>query len=562
VPLLSAIAGATVYAVMSIAGAMVLGLITDDVITPAFADGVSDADLWSAVALVLVIAAIRSIGVSSRRYFAGMTTRRMQATWRRRLAATYLGLPLARTRQLPTGELLAHVDNDVIVGTEALGPLPFAIGVVVLVFFSTISLAVIDVWLLVVGLALFPSITWLSHAYSQRVVGPATEVQERVADVSAIVHESVDGALVVKTLGRESEESRRLDEAAEALRVARVRFGRMRAVFEPILDALPSLGSVILLGVGAWRVSTGSISTGDVIQALALFQVLAFPMRVLGYFLEELPLSVVASERLDRITSEPTFEPPEQPRRLPEGALSLSVDHLSVTLDGHDVLRDVSFTIEPGEVVALVGATGSGKSTLVAAIAGLLPRHGGSVILGGEPLDEVDPESLHQALGLVFQEAFLFADTVGSNIDVSSQVSPEEIIEAAEAAQAHQFISVMPSGYQTLLGERGVSLSGGQRQRTALARALARRPQFLVLDDATSAVDPLVEEAILAGLRNQLDTTALIVANRVSTIALADRVLFLDDGHIAAVGPHDELLSTTPAYARLVRAYEDSGVQL
>jgi ABC-type multidrug transport system fused ATPase/permease subunit len=393
------------------------------------------------------------------------------------------------------------------------------------------------------------------------VVGPATAVQERVAEVSAIVHESVDGALVVKTLGQESAEAARLGAAAERLRAARVRFGNMRAVFEPLLDAVPTLGSIILLVIGAWRVSTGTVTAGEVVQALALFQLLAFPMRVLGYFLEELPHSLVASERLDRITAEPLAEPPAMPTPLPPGPLGVEVDGLGLSFDDHVVLRDVNLSIAPGEVVALVGATGSGKSTLAWMIAGLTAPNAGVVRIGGVPIDEIDPEELSDAVAMVFQEAFLFADELRTNIDVEAALEEHRVVSAAQVAQAHEFISALPGGYATLVGERGVTLSGGQRQRTALARALVRRPRVLLLDDATSAVDPVVEEAILTGLRRELDMTALIVAHRLSTIALADRVLFLDDGSIAAEGGHADLLMTVPAYARLVRAYEEQEAQ-
>jgi len=557
VPLTIAIAGSTLYALMSVLGAIVLGRVTDEVVTPAFQTGVDTADLWMAGAAIMGVAVLRSLGVVARRYFAGMTNRRMQVTWRNRLADTYLGMPLSRLRQLPTGELLAHADNDVVVSTEAISPLPFAIGVVVLVVFATISLATVDVWFLLVALVLFPAVTWMSHVYSQRVVGPATTVQERVAEVSAIVHESVDGALVVKTLGLESDEEARLGAAAEQLRAARVRFGNMRAVFEPLLDSVPTLGSIILLALGAWRVSTDTLTTGQVVQALALFQLLAFPMRVLGYFLEELPHSLVAAERLDRITAEPLAEPPEVPTPLPPGPLGVAVDGVRLSFDDHVVLRDITMLIAPGEVVALVGATGSGKSTLAWLIAGLTAGEAGVVRIGGVPVDEIEPGELSDAVAMVFQEAFLFADELRTNIDVEAALDEHRVISAAQVAQAHEFISALPGGYATLVGERGVTLSGGQRQRTALARALVRRPRVLLLDDATSAVDPVVEEAILTALRGELDMTALIVAHRLSTIALADRVFFLDGGRIAAEGEHTELLATVPGYARLVRAYEE-----
>ena len=559
-PLSAAIVGATVFATMTVGGAIVLGWLTDEIIEPGFAGGVSGSELAWAVIIVIGVAVLRAGGVAARRWFAAMTARRMQMTWRQRLTGTYLGMPLDRLRQLSTGELLAHVDNDVIIGTEAINPLPFTVGTFVLIVFATVQLALIDGWMLLVALVLFPAITWMSHVYSKLIVGPASEIQERVGHVSSIAHESIDGALVVKTLGREEAESHRFEAESDRLRVARVRFGDLRAVFEPVLDSLPSIGAVVLLVLGTWRVSTGDATAGQVVQALALLQVLAFPMRVLGFFLEVLPHSLVATNRLDRITGEPTEDLTGAGAPLPDGPLAVRADGLGLDRGERPVLAGLTMELAPGEVVALVGSTGSGKSTLLSLLAGIAVPDAGTIALGGIDLADVDRSDLQRSVALVFQESFLFTDTVGSNIDLDAVVDRDAVRRAAAVAQADAFITKLSAGYDTVVGERGVTLSGGQRQRVALARALLRRPRLLLLDDATSAVDPVVEEAILAGLRRDLDTTAIIVAHRISTIALADRVLYLAGGRVAASGTHHELLAAEPAYAALVRAYEDTGV--
>jgi ATP-binding cassette subfamily B protein len=219
------------------------------------------------------------------------------------------------------------------------------------------------------------------------------------------------------------------------------------------------------------------------------------------------------------------------------------------------VLADVSARVAPGEVVALVGSTGAGKSTLCELLAHLVEPSDGTIRIGGVPLDQVDPDDLHQAVALVFQESFLFADSVRENLAMGAEVDDDELWAALEVARASTFVDRLPRGLDEVVGERGVTLSGGQRQRLALARALLRRPRLLLLDDATSAVDPTVERAILDRLRDGIAATTIVVAHRVSTIALADRVLLLDEGRIVAEGTHRELLAV-PAYAALVRAYE------
>ena len=222
------------------------------------------------------------------------------------------------------------------------------------------------------------------------------------------------------------------------------------------------------------------------------------------------------------------------------------------------VLDDLDLDVPAGEVVALVGATGSGKSSLCELLPRLVDPDTGSVHLGGVDLRDLDPDEVRAAVALVFQETFLFADSVRENVTLGEEVDDEALHSAAAIAHAADFVDRLPEGWDTVVGERGVTLSGGQRQRLALTRALLRRPRVLVLDDATSAVDPVIEAAILADLRASLATSTLVVAHRISTIELADRVAFLDEGRIVAEGSHQELLATVPAYGRLVRAYAEA----
>jgi ATP-binding cassette subfamily B protein len=375
--------------------------------------------------------------------------------------------------------------------------------------------------------------------------------------VSTVAHESIDGALVVKTLGREESEVERLAREADALRVARVEVGWLRAGFTPAFEALPVLGMILLLAIGTWRVSTGALTVGTLVQFVVLFQLLAFPIAVIGYALAEVPRAVVSRDRLERVFTEPIGQGAAgDSLPLPPGPLSVSVRAVGYGHGDQRVLDGMSFEIPPATTVALVGVTGSGKSTLAELLVRLADPKEGSIHLGGVDLRHLDAGELRATTALVFQESFLFATTLRENITLGASVPEEAVRRAARIAQAERFIDALPEGLDTVVGERGVTLSGGQRQRVALARALVREPRLLILDDATSAVDPTVEADILAGLRRDLDATLVMVAYRTSTIALADQVLFLEDGRVAATGTHRELLATKPAYAAMTSAYE------
>jgi ABC-type multidrug transport system fused ATPase/permease subunit len=558
-PFAASILGAVLFGAMAVAGSWVLGRVTDEVIVPGFRDGVSGTTVAAGAAAIIGVALVRSLGVVARRYYGLKAARGMQRTWFRRITDTYLRVPLSYFGVHPTGRLLAHADADVERAITALQPLPFSLGVLVLVGLSMVSLALIDPLLMLVGLALFPSLAVLNQVYSRRVEAPAASTQARMGEVSTVTHESFEGALVVKTLGLESREVARLERAADGLRTARLGVGRLRATFEPGLDALPNLGTIALLALGAWRISTGTISTGELVQAMALFGILSFPMRVVGFLLEEMPRAVVAADRLQNVLATPPRpRPPDDAATpLPAGPLAVEVDGLRFGYGGDPVLTGVDLALAPGEVVALVGATGSGKSSLCHLLAHLHVPDEGTIRLGGVDLRRAQPESVRAHVALAFQETFLFAASVRENLTFGEPVSDDEVRWALERARAERFVARLPLGLDQPLGERGVTLSGGQRQRLALARALLRRPGLLMLDDATSAVDPTIEQQILDGLRTSLQATTLIVAHRVSTIALADRVLFLDRGRIAATGSHDELLGSVPAYALLARAYEE-----
>ncbi len=566
-PFAVATAGAALFALMAVGSTIVLGRVTDHLIIPAFragGPGATRAAVVGSVVAIFVVALLRVLGVAVRRYFAGMTSYRMMVTWRGALTDTYLGAPLAFHQARPTGELMAHADLDTEAASEVLSPLPFSMAAVLIALVAMVRLLTVDPLLALVALALFPLLAVMTRLYTVRMEQPAAAAQARYGDVAAVAHESFDGALVVKTLGLEQAETARLALHADRLRGERLRAGRLRANFDPAVDALPGLGTIALLALGAWRVSVGAVSPGHVVEAMALFAVLTLPMRVLGFLLEDLPRSVVSAERLERVLATPLEQValPADAVALPDEPLGVEMHAVRFGFEAEvPVLDGLDLSVAAGEIVAVVGATGSGKSTLCHLLAHLADPWNGTVEVGGVDLRRADPTDVRRAVAMVFQETFLFAGSVRENVTLGADaLHDDDVIRALEVARASRFVDTLPNGLDTLIGERGITLSGGQRQRLALARALVRRPRLLLLDDATAAVDPRVEREILDGLRRTLSTTTLIVAHRVSTIALADSVRYLRDGHLAATGTHDELLATEPGYEALVRAYEIEAV--
>ena len=560
VPHLLALLGALGFVAATVGTAWLLGWITDNVIIAPESERTGPA---VAAAIVIGVSVASGISVLMRRWFLAMAELRTQRDWRRALLHRYIDLPMDFHRERDPGELLAHADSDVNTATMVLKPLAFAVSVVVLVVVTMVALFAAHPLLALIAAVVFPALAVISRIYTRMVETPSAEVQRRVGEVSEVAHESFDGAVVVKTLGREPIEVERMRAASERLRDERIRVGRMRASFEPSIDALPTAGAVVLLLVGAWLVGRGSATPGDLVLAATLFSLLALPLFIVGFFLEEMPRSVVSLERVDRVLDrplEPSTEPEANGPVLPPGPLGLQIDGLAVRYGSRLVLDGLSLAVSPGETVALVGATGSGKSTLLETVAGLNSVAGGSIHLSGAALPDVPSNEFHSAVALVFQEAFLFADSVAENVGLQWGRSPADVTNALDSAAAGAFVDALPDGGATVVGERGVTLSGGQRQRVALARALVRAPRLLMLDDATSAVDPVVEGEILANLRRDLDTTMLVVAHRISTIELADRVAYLAGGRIVATGTHDELLDIDD-YRSLVSAYEQAEVR-
>ena len=565
--------GTTLFALATVGTSVAMGWVTDEVLYPAARAGKAEITLVvGAVLVVGGVSTLRAVGIVLRRAGAYAAQYRLQARDRVAVTDRYLELPIEWHRRHPTGQLLSNVNADVESASFIAAPLPMAAGVVLMLAVTAAMLIATDPFLALVGFVAGPAIWLANFLYQRRMRAAAASAQRLRAEVAEIAHESFDAALVVKTLGREDAEVGRFGERSDLLRDRMVEVGRLRAVFDPVIEALPNVAILAVLAVGAWRVDGGHLSAGDLVTFAFLFRMVALPMRVFGWLLGELPRAVVGWDRIERVLSAggsvrygrgrlsgdggATATASEVAYLYPETTVSDLADseHLLQGAERRGV-ESVTLEVAPGRTVALVGPTGSGKSTVAHLLVRLFDPDRGEIRLDGRGLVELDRGEIAASTALVFQEPFLFDDTVRANITLGGDHSQEEVEAAARLAQAHGFICELPEGYDTMVGERGASLSGGQRQRIALARAVIRRPRLLVLDDATSAVDPAVEAKILSGLA-ELDTTVVIVAYRRSSIVLADEVIFIADGRVIGRGAHDHLYSSLPEYAELIDAYE------
>ncbi|MEV0625707.1 ABC transporter ATP-binding protein [Nonomuraea wenchangensis] len=555
-----AVLASAVYGGMTVASAWALGWATENVVLPAFAEGrVGEGALWAGAGFILGTALLKALGVAGRRILAGVMQYRMQARSRRDVTKQYLRLPLSWHHRHPTGQLLSNASADAEAAWAPLAPLPMAVGVIVMLVTAAVAMVFTDLVLALVGFLIFPAIAVLNLVYQRRLSPLATRAQQLRAEVSEIAHESFDGALVVKTLGREDLETERFQRRAHELRDANIAVGRVRGLFDPMLEALPTLGVLAVLAVGAMRLSGGAIGSGDLVQVAYLFTLLAFPIRALGWVLAELPRSVVGWQRVQAVldaTGSMDYGTREAAAQ-EAGPAALEVRGVSYAYGQAEVLHDVAFEVPAGRTVAIVGPTGAGKSTLVQLLVRLVDPDRGAVLLDGADLRELAYGAVASSAALVPQQTFLFDDTVRGNVALNLDTPDEDVWAALRLAQADGFVARLPEGLDTRVGERGASLSGGQRQRVALARAVVRRPRLLVLDDATSSVDPQVEAKILYGLRDAAEaSTVVVVAYRMATIALADEVVYLDHGRVVDRGPHEELIERCAGYRNLVTAYE------
>ena len=525
-------------------------------------DGPRQPDLlWSLALGILGLALLRFLFGFGRRYATNYLGHVVEYRLREALFGKMLSLHHGFYDRASTGELVSRATNDLRVVRFFVGWGMFQL------FISLLTLVVVaaallylDAPLALLVLSPMPLLALAAWRFAAKVHPIFRSVQQRLADVTTAVQENVSGIRVVKSFSREPFERGQFGERAEGVLNETMAARGLRAFYIPGMSFLPATSIALLILFGGRAVIGGSLTVGE----FALFQLylmqLVWPMQGFGMVIDQGQRALAACERIFELLDErPEVEAPQHPKPFPEHVPSVEFRDVSFSYDGEPVLSGVNLRVEPGEAVAIVGATGSGKSSLLSLVSRFYDPDGGEVLVGGADARELDLDGLRRNVGVVPQETFLFSETVRANITFGNPDATDgEVEEAARLAGIHDQISGFPEGYDTMVGEWGITLSGGQKQRVAIARALVKDPKILVLDDATSSVDAETEKSIQEALRGTLKAssgrTTFIVAHRLSTILLADRVVVLEGGRVVEEGTHDELLRNGGRYRALYGA--------
>jgi len=540
---------------LATAVALVIPLIQRDIVNNSIMS--HRQQIWIGATALVVAAVLSFAGVYTRRYMGGRLSLDVQHDLRTELFASLSRLDGARQDQLHTGQIVSRSISDINMIQGLLSMVPMLLGNALLFFLSIFVMAILSPLLTIVALAVGPALFLISLAARNRLFPASWDAQQHAANVAGVVDSAVTGVRVVKGFGQEEQEVDRLDGAGRLLYASRVRAVRLMSRYNPALQAVPSLGQVGVLAFGGWLAIRGEINLGTFFAFSAYIAQLVGPVRALTGLItigQEARASVIRVYEV--IDSRPVLAEKPDAITLPAGTMpDVELDDVTFGyLPSEPVLRGLSLRVRPGDTVAVVGTSGSGKST----ISLLLPRFydvtGGAIRIGGYDVRDLSHDSLRARIGLVMEESFLFSDTIKSNIAYGRPAATDEQIRAAaRAAEAEEFINDLPDGYDTVIGEQGLTLSGGQRQRVALARALITDPEILVLDDATSAIDARVEAQIHETLRRVMaGRTTLLIAHRRSTLQLADQIAVLDEGRLVDIGSHDELTARCPLYRLLL----------
>jgi ATP-binding cassette, subfamily B, bacterial len=512
--------------------------------------------IWPGATLLLVAAAISFGCVYLRRYRGGQLSLDVQHDLRTELFGSLTRLDGARQDQLQTGQVVSRAISDLNMIQGLLGMAPMLIGSALLFVLSIIVMFVLSPLLTTISLAVVPALLIISIRSRQKLFPASWAAQQQSGEVAGTVEGAITGVRVVKGFGQEDQEVGRLESVSAVLYALRVRTVRLMARFSPALGAVPALGQVGVLALGGWMAIRGEITLGTFLAFSSYLAQMVNPVRALTSLItigQEVRASAIRV--FEVIDSRPVLTEKPDAQVLPAGNHDVELDDVHFGyVPSEPVLRGLTLRVRPGQTLAVVGTSGSGKST----ISLLLPRfydvRSGAIRISGHDVRDLTLDSLRASIGLVLEESFLFSDTVASNIAYGRPgATREQVIAAARAAEAEDFILDLPLGYDTVVGEQGLTLSGGQRQRVALARALITDPSILILDDATSAIDARVEAQIHATLRKVMaGRTTLLIAHRRSTLELADEIAVLDEGRLVDQGTHEDLMARCPLYRLLL----------